>query len=232
MSWNRIIARPYEAAKTSLVAVMLKALISIAWSSSAYAQFDYTPGFEPGPPAEITQFYELQGEWDITLFAQTGRDGEGEWQWVEWATTSSTIVTILGGAALYERNQGFPIGENATGAGLFSNWEYEMRLSFDRFSQTYRAVIIDNLWGLEDIYEGQHSDGNLVLSNFDTQTFNRTGEGRSVQKNQIEIREISSDGFVLEWATLDAPEMIAESGRADQPWEPSVRMVYRRRQQN
>ena len=63
----------------------------------------------------------------------------------------------------------------------------------------------------------------------DTGIFNTLGEGGSRQKVQIRISDMSREGFVVEWWFLDAPNRRMDVGPDEQPWQPSIPMVYSRR---
>ena len=43
-------------------------VLMLAASSAALAQFDYTPGFQPGAPEEVIVFEPMAGEWVVDLF--------------------------------------------------------------------------------------------------------------------------------------------------------------------
>ena len=197
--------------------------LSVA-AAPAAAQFDYTPGFEPGVPEEMSVLAGLEGDWEIQLF-YPAPDAETEpgWRWAEWARSRSSFTTGLGGVVFVEDNRGFPISAASVGAEGYSHWSYRVWWSYDRFQNIYRASIVDNLWGLLDVYEGESP---FDISNLETGTFNLLGEGRTAQMNRVFIREMSAEGFVLEWWTLDAAERLAGADRDGQPWKPSVRMVY------
>ncbi len=205
-------------------------VLMLAASSAALAQFDYTPGFQPGAPEEVIVFEPMIGEWVVDLFYPAPDDtADAGWRWSAWASSASSIVPILGGAVFEERFDGFPISADAVGAEGLDAWSYRTWYSYDRFGETYRAVVVDNLWGLADIYEGIANADGASLSNLGTQTFNTLGERGSRQKVQIRISDMSREGFVVEWWFLDAPNRRMDTGPDEQPWQPSIRMVYSRR---
>ncbi|WP_412545473.1 hypothetical protein [Maricaulis sp. MIT060901] len=190
----------------------------------ARAQFDYTPGFEPGAPEELSVYAALEGQWTIQLYYPAAdADAAEGWRWAEWAEASSIFEPRLDGAVMLERNSGFPISPGSTGAEGYDRWRYDVWWSWDRFSNVYRASIVDNLWGFVDIYEGTNA---FDVSNLDTSTFNRGGPGGRAQKSRLRITERGDNRFVLEWWTLDMDVRVEGADRDAQPWQPSVRMVY------
>lgn len=190
----------------------------------AQAQFDHTPGFEPGAPEELAVYAALEGEWTIQLYyPAVDAQAEAGWRWAEWALASSTFEPRQEGAVMLERNSGFPISPGSTGAEGYDRWRYDVWWSYDRFANVYRASIVDNLWGFVDIYEGADP---FDVSNLETSTYNLGGPGGRAQKSRLRIAERSANRFVLEWWTLDMDARLESGSRDEQPWQASVRMVY------
>ena len=106
---------------------------------------------EPLSPA-LRPMAELVGTWELTPI-QTGRR-----RYVGRATRLAivTVEPILGGKFLIEK------GELDLSAGTVS---YVLLLGYDPFQETYRLSWNDSLAGLADIYEGDVSDGVLMVDN-------------------------------------------------------------------
>lgn len=186
--------------------------------------FDYSPGFEPGVPVEMTPLSFLPGLWRVELFTPVD-PGEPEPRWQAWDTTASRFVAIYGGAFVRELGVGFPIGGAAVGADGFERWAYQATFSWDRFQRVYRATYIDNITGLLDIYQGPFDDGELILTNLHTGTYNTLGTEGSVQFGRVILSEIADDRFVMTWQTVDQAE-VPQGGAV--PWRWGPRMVYQR----
>ncbi len=195
----------------------------------SFAQTDYTPGFDAGPQEEMAPLEHLVGEWDIQLYYPARDDTvDAGWAWQEWAESHAVISSRMGGVALFEQNQGFPLGPSSVGVEGFEFWSYDTHFSYDLVQQTHRVVVIDNLWGLADIYEGDFTEDGGSVSNLRTGTNILMGRDGGPQKALIRIRDIDENSFVLEWWSLDGSSVI-DGSVDDQAWEPSVRMEYVRR---
>ncbi len=156
--------------RSAAIAVLL---VQVPLLAKAQA-FDYSPGFEPGAPVEMTPLSFLPGEWRIELFTLVDAE-ETEPQWQAWDTTSSRFEAIYGGAFIREIGDGFPVGPNSIGAEGFDRWAYQATFSWDRFQQVYRVTYIDNITGLLDIYHGSYDDSEVILTNLHTGTYNTLG---------------------------------------------------------
>ncbi len=193
----------------------------------AQAQFDYSPGFDAGAPEEMKKLAFLSGEWDIKLLYTPTRNAPVPEQWLPWrnSATESVFTPLFGGAFIRENCVGFPVNPPHEG---FERWTYFATFSYDRFQKQYRCSIIDNMLGLQDIYEGNFKDGKLVLSNFNTGTYNNHGTNGGRQVNRIILSDMGTDRFVLTWQTADKPEN--EQADPDKvTWLWSVRMEYTKR---
>lgn len=207
----------------------LSAFLSLVQASPSDAQFDYTPGFDPGPQSEMRALDGLIGAWDIQLFFPARDESAADgWAWREWAQSNSVIEPRLGGVTLMEQNLGFPISAQSVGAEGFDHWSYDTHITYDLVAATYRLIIIDNIWGLADIYEGEFDDSGADFSNLNTGSHTLMGRNGDIQKALIRITDLEQDSFVVEWWTVDGADIV-EGGIDAQPWMPSVRMEYTRR---
>lgn len=187
---------------------------------------DYSPGFTAGAPDEIERLAMQAGDWSIAL-EYPAAIGDGEATWAPWATSAAIIAREHNGAAIIETNEGFPIAPNAIGADGQTRWSYTTLYGFDRYAGVFRAMIVDNVLGLPDVYEGRETPDGLMFSNFSMPTSNNLGPDGSMQKARFDITEITAESFVVTWWTLDMPDVIDDAAIAEQPWRPSVRMHYK-----
>ncbi len=206
------------------VSAALTMLLALTGRSAGAQAFDYSPGFEPGAPVEMTPLSFLPGEWRIELFTPVDAE-EAEPRWQAWDTTSSRFEAIYGGAFIREIGDGFPVGRNSIGAEGFNRWAYQATFSWDRFQRVYRATYIDNITGLLDIYQGPLDDGQLILTNLHTGTYNTLGTDGSVQFGRVILSEIADDRFVMTWQTVDHAD-VPQGGAV--PWRWGRKMIYQR----
>ena len=111
------------------------------------------------------------------------------------------------------------------GADGFERWAYQATFSWDRFQRVYRATFIDNITGLLDIYQGPFDDGELIVTNLHTGTYNTLGTDGSVQFSRLIISDIADDRFVMTWKYVDQAD-VPQGGAV--PWRWGVRMIYQR----
>jgi hypothetical protein len=98
----------------------------------------------------------IEGQWNLHVFFYD----EGK-----WASTGNSVKvkskTVFNGTFI---RINLPI--QFTG-GMF---EFEMTLSYDRFNERYRALLIDDLNGYLDLYSGSLVDNVLTVNNTDSGT--------------------------------------------------------------
>lgn len=188
------------------------------------AQMDYSPGFDAGQPTEMKALSMLKGDWEIDLFYPLDPKSETA-QWKAWSKSQSNIESVFDESYFLETSMGFPIYGGHEG---YSRWEYKATFSYDRFRNIYRVSYIDNILGLLDVYEGVFEGDTLVLTNFNTNTFNNLGTDGSPQINRISIFNIDDNSFSLIWEIADKPKE-ASLSQKDVNWEWSVLMKYKKK---
>lgn len=201
------------------------AILLVSLSLPSFAQgMDYTPGFDPGAPAEMNTLPFKSGQYKVSLYFPSTSSTE-EPDWLKWADVTANFADRYDGALWLEDNVGFPIQPGNASAGGLESWSYLTTWTYDRFNKVFRAIYHDNVLGLADIYEGKIEDGKLILSNLNTSTYNTQGTDGGRQKNRIIIKPRTNGSFVLNWFTLDA---VAATSNivADQKWIWSVKMEY------
>lgn len=94
----------------------------------------------------------LVGDWNVTQFTYTE---SGDWK--ETSTSKMNMVSGLSGVMISgESRDMMPKGA----------MDLELTLTYDQFRETYRMSVIDSIYGLMDIYEGDMNEtGHLVLTN-------------------------------------------------------------------
>ena len=203
--------------------VVLAVLGLVPLGASAQV-FDYSPGFEPGVPVEMTPLSFLPGAWSVELFTPVDPEA-AEPRWQAWDTTASRFEVIFGGAFVREVGDGTVIDRNSIGAEGFDRWAYQTTFSWDRFQRVYRATYIDNLTGLLDIYQGPFADAELILTNLHTGTYNTLGTNGSVQFRRVILSELANDRFVMTWQKVDQGD-VPQGGAV--PWRWAWKAVYQR----
>lgn len=160
---------------------------------------------------EMKQVASLVGEWEVTGKRRLGPDAP----WKEFQTTS-TITSILNGRFLQERNS-IPAEIVGIPAAPGSRVEFLILYSYDRVHKVYRVGVLDNVFGLLDIYEGQFDNDRLVVSNEGTTAIVRGGikfAGRNT------IYNVSPNSFQSDW------EETRDGGKI---WMVGLALTYKRK---
>jgi hypothetical protein len=159
-----------------------------AAATSTAAQIDLTPGFDPGPAPEMQRLAFLEGGWRVTpQFGTPGQPGT----WTPTAATRTEFIAFLAGTFLRsELSVTWPDGQV---------WKTVSVWSYDRFREEYRVGILDDLWGLFDVYEGGFDGDELKVSNERARTWGPAGSGPPAMARVV-LKEIEPGiRFVLEW---------------------------------
>ena len=189
-------------------------------SLSIFGQMDYSPGFEAGKPMEMSKLEFLIGDWQIDLHYPGNKSGNPDWKY--WTTAKSSNQSLFNGTYIFEASNGFPIHGGHEG---FNRWEYKAVFSYDRFQNKYRYIIMDNILGLLDLYEGNYNaDGHLILTN--TSTFSNLGDNRKPQISRMIISDVDIDKFTIIWQLILKEEYIKNENAE---WKWSVKMNYKRK---
>lgn len=91
----------------------------------------------------------------------------------------------------------------------------ETFITFDQYRKVYRKAVIDDTWGIMDIYEGNIENGKLILTNLKSETF-------------FPITEKISRGFKL-IIELKSNKRIMEILKTDdlgKTWQPAFKSIY------
>lgn len=158
------------------------------------------------------------------LSAAAGAEGVEDFAFVQgvWSTQTS----FVGDDGVW----GEPVDQIASGQALMGGNAYQFEaavpfpgatfmmrftLSYDRFNEVYRVVVLDDINGYVDVYAGQASaDGGVLLDNLATGTSFPDGEGGFVA------------GRLHLYPTDTGLELDAEvSTNAGASWSPYMRMV-------
>jgi len=109
-------------------------------------------------PAEaMKKLYIINGHWLSTLFMT--QDGGKTWN--EYPKRQVRVNSLLNGLLLEQSN----VKHDP------NSWNMKHSLSYDQYRQTYRQSIMDDTWGLMDIYEGNiDNQGLLTVDNIKSGT--------------------------------------------------------------
>ena len=106
---------------------------------------------------KVDALSSLLGDWNVTQFTYTQK---GEWQ--KTSTSKMNMVPGLSGVMISGESR------DMMRKGVM---DLELKLTYDQFRKTYRMSVIDSLYGLMDIYEGDmNSDGHLDMTNIKSDT--------------------------------------------------------------
>lgn len=90
--------------------------------------------------------------------------------------------------------------------------------SYDQYRKTYRIAVMDDTWGLMDIYEGNVTDGVLVATNLKAGTF-------------FPIDEITPRAFRLSIDLSNSNERqmkVEKSDDGGRSWQPNFKLNYKK----
>lgn len=90
------------------------------------------------------------------------------------------------------------------------------QITYDQYRNVYRAAVIDDTWGIMDVYEGVFDEaGNLVMTNLRSDTFFPLPDGKKMH-------------FRLSWGLADQPKTFRVDSSVDggSSWQPMVEDVF------
>ena len=151
----------------------IKALLTLCFSFTALFLTDaaFAAAFQtndPGvePRSRVALLNGWKGDWVLsTAYSQ---DGGSTWQ--NMPENLVTYTSIQKGMAIRETVS------DPTIAGFHS----ELTFSFDQYRNHYRLSLLDDTWGVMDMYEGEIEGDQLVMTNLRSDTSFPIGNGQSL----------------------------------------------------
>jgi len=156
------------------------------------------------PATQIEKISALTGIWKLKT--EIFNPESQKWREVGQGIVSYEI--IMNGMGLRE----MPI-RHVSGDAL----AVETTFSYDQYRQTYRLSVLDDTWGIMDIYEGEIEDNKLIATNIGKGTHFPTQDG-----GQMEFRldiELNGDTRVTE---------INLTTNSGETWRQFYRLTYDR----
>lgn len=155
-----------------------------------------------GRAQDASNFAMTQGVWSVEIrFA--GENGE----WDEPVASNASGQTTLGGA-FHELDVAVP----------FPGAVFQMRMSlgYDRFNQRYRVVVLDDLNGYTDLYDGAAESGAPIqVTNLNSGTGFPTAVGGYVF-GRLTFEDTETGFVILSESSMDGGES----------WSPFMRMAF------
>ncbi len=169
---------------------MKKLVISLmlaAMSHSLAAQ-ENIPTQSAIPHTEMQKLSSMVGNWSLSM--EYSPDDGASWQKAPQSQVEFS----------YQLKQ-LVIGERPTDdAGV--TFQTASFYSYDQYRKTYRIAVMDDTWGLMDIYEGNVTDGVLVATNLNSGTV-------------FPIDEKTSRAFRLKINLSNSQERLVEIDKSD-----------------
>jgi hypothetical protein len=110
------------------------------------------------PKQAMIKLQNLQGNWEATLSTSFDRGVT----WKENPPNAVNVDSSLNDLLLTQQNT--TLSNNG--------WNMMQLASYDQYRETYRLVVIDDTWGLMDVYEGQiDAENRLTIDNLNSATF-------------------------------------------------------------
>ena len=173
------------------------------WSTAGLAQSEEPPAPSVEPRAMLGKLEPLVGRWTLSLeYSANGGDN--------WTKYPNSIVEVG------HRLKGLALAETTVSAEPGA-LELETYFSYDQYRDVYRLAVLDDTFGVMDIYEGRLDDNALIVTNLKAGTFFPTQDGRELAfRLTIAIDPVSRDMIID--ASLDGGET----------WFPYFRARYER----
>lgn len=180
--------------------LLIGLMLSLA-SFAAKAQ-ENIPDQSKVPHTAMQRLAPMAGTWSMVL--EYSPDEGATWQQSEPSEMETAYQ--LKNLILRER----PTGSDA------SMFQTATTYSYDQYRNTYRIAVMDDTWGIMDIYEGAIEDGVLVATNLKSGT-------------TFPINEDVSRAFRLKVKFLSATQRTLEIDKSDdggKSWQPNFNLVY------
>ncbi len=185
----------------SLVIGLILAATSLGANAQGQAQSS-VPDQSKRPHAAMQKLAPMVGTWSLTM--EYSPDDGATWQTaprseVEFSYQMKNLV-------IGER----PLNESST------TFQTASFYSYDQYRNTYRIAVLDDTWGIMDIYEGNIENGVLVATNLKAGTL-------------FPVSESLSRAFRLNIAISDSTERrmkIEKSDDGGKSWQPNFNLIY------
>ncbi len=180
---------------------LILGLMLTATSVVAFAQGNI-PEQSKAPYAAMQKLAPMVGTWSLTM--EYSSDDGTTWQKAPRAEVQFSYQ--LKNLMLGEK----PLDESSTSFQTASFYSY------DQYRKTYRIAVLDDTWGIMDIYEGSIENGVLVATNL------KSGTTFPMDKN-------ISRAFRLNINITDSPERRMEIEKSDdggKSWQPNFNLIY------
>ncbi len=184
----------------------LKPIIAFAFFFSTITgplQAEDIPESAKTPAEAMGKLSGMLGEWILTSEVMTE---EGEW--APTATDRVSVTASLNNLLFTEHHK-----ERMNGEGFVVETDF----TFDQIRSVYRAAVVDDTWGLMDIYEGELEGETLVLTNMRAGTDFELQDGR-----RMNFR------LTIPVAGDERIAMVDQSVDSGETWRAFYRLTYKR----
>ncbi len=179
------------------LSLLLSALVILTAPLAAQER----PKVSEKPYGMMQKLAPLAGEW--SMVNEYSPDGGKTWSKAPPATV--TVEYRLKGMLLSE----MPEDLDTPGFKL------ETDLTFDQYRDVYRKAVVDDTWGIMDVYEGTFEGDKLVMTNLKSGTTFPMGNG--VQRAFRLTIEVATPKRMM---TIDASDDGGET------WMPAYKLTY------
>lgn len=182
-------------------------LLLVATSFGAHAQDqahsqNSVPEQSKVPHAEMQKLAPMVGTW--TLAMEYSPDDGATWQ--KAPSSEVQFSYQMKNLILGEK----PLDESSV------TFQTASFYSYDQYRKTYRIAVLDDTWGIMDIYEGNIENGILVATNLKAGT-------------TFPMSETVSRAFRLNITIADSTErkmIIEKSDDGGKSWQPNFKLIY------
>ncbi len=190
-------------AAVALIAALVMCGATLAKERPSDTAAASLPETARAPYAALRKLDGMLGVWRVTSEIMSP---EGEW--------TQTSVTRLEYA---KTMRGLQLTETHLATLEGASMEMEVNYTFDQYQNVYRAFVMDDTFGLGDVYEGDIDGDNIVLTNLRADTHALLPDGRRMHFRLTvpikgDVRDMRVDQSVDAGAT----------------WSPFFRVVFER----
>ena len=180
--------------------VLFTSVLSLLFSICTHAQ--QQSDVSSTPRKAMQSLSVMQGEWESTM--SISYDMGSSWQ--SKPSNKVRVDSKLNGMVLEQRNL----------TPSHNGWSIIVNTAYDQYRQQYRHIVMDDVWGMMDVYEGNLDEqGNLVVNNLDSETF-----FPGINNTWLAFR------LVIELSECERQTRIQASPNNGETWIPYIRYNF------
>lgn len=138
------------------IVIILSLLLFCAFASTSAHALQKEPSLVP--KQAMQKIKVIEGKWLSTMYMSQDKGKT----WAKYPSQKVMVKSQLNDLLIEQKNL----------EPSHNGWNMMHSVTYDQYRKIYRQTVVDDTWGLMDIYEGDiDKDGVLVISNVDSKTF-------------------------------------------------------------